>query len=824
MRKKNGKRIGPVPIALVAVLALAALVSAGLWLAPNQQAQAQAEAGTETVVLTAAAGTTIGDMKDSRMIINDGADVEMDVGEDIRISVAETFAAANDTSEYVVVWKDATDDPPVNITDNFSGVGVAVTTVTNNEIALAPPDDALRQGGGDAATAAAITRTATVKISARPSAATSAVETFEFDVVLVENPIEQDGVKIINPDGDEAEGVQFPDGACEIYKPAGEDFLQTRREDPAVSNSNRINLGTPATAILVSGGDCLTSEDEVEVSFTNATAPAANAELELLVYVTGGDDLNDVEPALAEDGLDEHFISVPAARAGDPGEETITVTRSMADGSGIVYLIGYRGHLAADNLGDKDTTFGTDADFAIKVVFQDPPSDADDDAGDPLSLITVVEVPRGTATATPKITVRDDNGHPVSGFVNLTIEGGSSVLFTDSSLKTHRAPLKSDGTVDVGVKGLPKTGPFKIKITAEIGGITLTKNIVRKGDAATVEAVAYICVEDSRDEVTDHDTNPQTASIVARDDVCSAEIAAANDDRSGNDPDEVVALGPDDAFFISAKAIDTAENVVEKEGLLHWSVTKNTDNEDDAKKAIDGSDQGRTDRPIYIGDGDDAIAGTYSITVDSDDGEASTMIEIVVSGDASMIDVTCDPVMVPTDTGQTDCVVMVTDANGNIPSNLMEEEVDNKKVPDTIQVTVRSRDAQIIGVDEKNRTNIDEEGMATFSILLREDAVEGSSITVNVSTSEIGDATLRESVTVMYGEAMPEPMPMPMLLGDPSITSVMSDAAGMATIMLMPGDNADQHWIWGTAHWTSSVRGCSPTESPATPPPSPCLA
>ena len=24
----------------------------------------------------------------------------------------------------------------------------------------------------------------------------------------------------------------------------------------------------------------------------------------------------------------------------------------------------------------------------------------------------------------------------------------------------------------------------------------------------------------------------------------------------------------------------------------------------------------------------------------------------------------------------------------------------------------------------------------------------------------------------------------------------MSDAAGMATIMLMPGDNADQHWIW----------------------------
>ena len=35
MRTKNGKRIGPVPIALVAVLALAAFISAGLWLVPS---------------------------------------------------------------------------------------------------------------------------------------------------------------------------------------------------------------------------------------------------------------------------------------------------------------------------------------------------------------------------------------------------------------------------------------------------------------------------------------------------------------------------------------------------------------------------------------------------------------------------------------------------------------------------------------------------------------------------------------------------------------------------------------------------------------------
>ena len=35
-----------------------------------------------------------------------------------------------------------------------------------------------------------------------------------------------------------------------------------------------------------------------------------------------------------------------------------------------------------------------------------------------------------------------------------------------------------------------------------------------------------------------------------------------------------------------------------------------------------------------------------------------------------------------------------------------------------------------------------------------------------------------------------------MELGAPSITSVMSDADGMATVMLMPGDNADRHFVW----------------------------
>ena len=43
--------------------------------------------------------------------------------------------------------------------------------------------------------------------------------------------------------------------------------------------------------------------------------------------------------------------------------------------------------------------------------------------------------------------------------------------------------------------GLPRTGPFKIMVTAEIGGLTLEEDIVRTGDAMTVEATAYACAD-----------------------------------------------------------------------------------------------------------------------------------------------------------------------------------------------------------------------------------------------------------------------------------------------------------------------------------------
>ena len=49
MRTKNGKRIGPVPIALVAVFALAAFISAGLLIAVSVGQTAEAQSSSCTV-------------------------------------------------------------------------------------------------------------------------------------------------------------------------------------------------------------------------------------------------------------------------------------------------------------------------------------------------------------------------------------------------------------------------------------------------------------------------------------------------------------------------------------------------------------------------------------------------------------------------------------------------------------------------------------------------------------------------------------------------------------------------------------------------------
>ena len=97
-----------------------------------------------------------------------------------------------------------------------------------------------------------------------------------------------------------------------------------------------------------------------------------------------------------------------------------------------------------------------------------------------------------------------------------------------------------------------------------------------------------------------------------------------------------------------------------------------------------------------------------------------------------------------------------------------------------------------------------EEDMLTYSAMSSDEMVATAMVDdmgmVTITPMGAGMATI--TVTAMDAvsgmDAMQEIMVTVMVaeLGDPVVTDAMSNAAGMATIMLTPGANADQHWIW----------------------------
>ena len=180
----------------------------------------------------------------------------------------------------------------------------------------------------------------------------------------------------------------------------------------------------------------------------------------------------------------------------------------------------------------------------------------------------------------------------------------------------------------------------------------------------------------------------------------------------------------------------------------------------------------------------DAKLGEYTIEVAQ--GTVKTTVMVTVTGPAAMIDIACAPDPVPAASGLTACDVTLTDANGNMPSGL---DADDK-----IQVAVRDQNAQIIGADSLKQVNIDDKGMAGFSVLFGENAVQGTSITINVSTINVGDTTMTASAVVTYGMAQ---TPAPTTPAAPTEVSAAS-FPGSETIGVSWGaapGNVAQYWV-----------------------------
>ena len=96
---------------------------------------------------------------------------------------------------------------------------------------------------------------------------------------------------------------------------------------------------------------------------------------------------------------------------------------------------------------------------------------------------------------------------------------------------------------------------------------------------------------------------------------------------------------------------------------------------------------------------------------------------------------------------------------------------------DVLTYTATSDDPKIATAE------VDAMGMVTIT------AVDAGTATIMVTATDPAGATAKQTFMVTVEAATME-------LGAPSITSVMSNSAGMAIIMLMPGENADQHWVY----------------------------
>ena len=815
MRKKNVKRIGPVPITLVAVFALAAVMSVGLWLTANGDAvQAQGMPG----------GTLSPDPKKCEVIIHDDAGDFASTGE---LTGGGCFASGDSVD---VVFKNthpnAAQDKSIAVYvtggDDFSGLqateldGGALKSIGAEGIdEHLLTVDAVEEGFGDGQTTPG---TQTVTVS-RDMAKDGEVYVFVYLASLLTKSFETADlgipISVLAKSGTTLNNVQI--AAINTTGTADDEVVGLANAAAGEARTQDPDPDSETIGPLFSADAVLGDEDYLATIVGNDDPGAASDD--------DADSLKDARVALAQDNIDDARELIAEIKDADDYDNPLRspVHDAVADTEVAIM----RAQSAVDAIEGADPSYflSAPADILVKVNFREVAVEAkkmgsmyvpfeNTKMGSTIYVgrqsdtpfIGNTEIRLGADEATVTVEINDSYGVALAGFVDFSIDtsaqSAGDAVFTDSSRSSHYEELEN-GIATVTIQDLPETDPLKIPVTANFnsGELELTGYIVRQGDAVMVEAAAYVCEPDDFDPVTINDAGTSGANEAGDDfeeillaDLCDTEIKALKNAKTSDDPDEVVALGPEDVFFIRAKATDGVANSVGSGNTLSWELTAGADNIDDAERAIPAG-EGDSEESILVASGSDAVPGTYSLTVTSPDGEADTMVMVTVSDVASMISVTCVPEMIPTTSGLTDCAVMVTDADGNVPSNLHEKRKADGTGADMVRVAVRSTDVTIIGVDTSNDTDLDNEGMASFSILLREDALEGSSITVNVS-STIEVEALRANTTVLYGEAAPEPMAMPEA---GMAMDLMATATDDGSIMLdwTAGMDANWHFLRG---------------------------
>ena len=747
MRKRIAKQVGPVPI-ILAVFALAAFLSVGLLLTLNGNVtQAQGMPDTPPLPATVKCEVTVAtsDGGDSVMpaigvrVANGGCNVS---GAEAVVTLKN---ADVNTKAHVAVYVTGGDEfPSIQATDN-DGSLLGAAGVNEHLIdidASSPGAGGIRTSGSESITVSRdMAKSGQVYVFAY---VTDSDKSFDDGVTNSDDSnagiplsvLVSTGTGLGNQKFDARAVGSAGQAVVKAYRAveaeAISDVFEDGDDEDAVGDIPA-NLGTGIDDAVGTGYSSGTVDMAILDAIADTVATAAMAEVDAIVTTLSVDSDyrgTTLDPVAERDGGIIKLVSdyVEIVKVAEKVDRTAAnadnfkmLDTAIAEAEAAIAAA--QATLAAIGDGDPQRFPNYTANVVVLVKFQDPAVEKID--ADIVSKVAPGRV-SSTGEAVVDVTIKDKNDVGLDGFVTLTIdaEAGADVVFKESNLKTHRVEVKGGTLADVAtIEGLPKRGPTRVKVTANFndGELVLEGYAYREGNPDMVTLMTYGCVESSAEEA-------------AGQGMCHEEMAVSTTDETKfmlatSKLTESTVFGPGEEFLVISTVADAVGNklvaAVSTKEKRAAGVTSDT--------LIFGSPTMRKKESRTVGTVDgESDAGSYEIEVAS--GSASMTASVIVSDVASMIMVSCVPEMIPTDSGLTDCTVTVTDAMGNIPSNLGEAK--NSKsdlIDDTVRVAVRSTDVNIIGVDINNDAKLDADGMATFSVLLREDAPEGS-ITINVSS------------------------------------------------------------------------------------------
>ena len=804
MRTKNGNRIGPVPIAAVAVFALAALLSAGLLVLIPGSTQAQSatnrlpdvtlDVGESHAVITAMVLTVTADpngdvvgsagafpVEARNFTIESDQDDPLDDSEEVQNLIDD-----NDTNGAIETELGTNRSDAIRINSTTGAIEIPVTIATQPNAEQA--DNTAR---------------ITVKADDENNEALTPVR---FNLTIVQNPFERNGIEVNNP-------AEWPaTGDCAVQSTTGIALLSRTVGNNPITLSNG--------AVLVDGGECTTAGDSIEVALRNTGANANEREITYLAYVTGGSDFSKVDGYPGKSGLTQvvHKLS-EIDDLGDPGEGAIDVTRSMADKNNQVFVYGYLGDLAAKRLRANSEAFEADADFVVRVQFVDGPALAFDANRDDKSF-----------------NAADDTDGDVDG----------STLVSDATAVDTDQDQDKDGYFD-GMYMIPSGSDAEIGITATIKDANGNRLNAGDKDSRVDFSVMYVAGSDISDSAANYNSRRvikkgmNTASVMVggwNDSNKAVRVTVSATYTSPSAPDGFdlgtvtlirvaeFASSADFSTYICNKAKDT-EKAAEKGCMVGYEAKEDMrvgredyfvvhgqfedalgsktqdspelDLSDDAEEAFDLSLTSATGYSARARDGsvlvqvkEEAEFGEYTITVtngESGDNEVTQDLTFFVAGpiDSYMVEGPENEVI------ELDSSAMFTvtamDENGGVPDFGTTTATDN-----LVEVAVQPVTTLVTGLEPDGQLKLDEDtGMGTFIVYSALNASRGDRGRVI-----IGSGAMQQIVNISFGGNR-APMagadidPVMMTVGDdPMMVATMFTDANMDDMLSYTEMSSDE--------------------------------